>query len=149
MNKNLTLLKNFSLIISLIVYAMSLTQTAFTFKDYDGTKSYKGFELIIFGGMAILGGGLLEWFIWLANPIYIMGLFLFYKSINRSRRNLLAATIIAFSFMSWKEILASESGRTAPITSLNIGYYFWIISIVIATIGAFCYFYLTDKSVEK
>ncbi|MBL0065623.1 MAG: hypothetical protein IPP38_11555 [Bacteroidetes bacterium] len=98
------------------------------------------------GGLAILGGGLLEWLIWLANPVYIFALIFFYKSNKTSKLVSIIATILALSFTTWKEILAAENGRTATIESLNLGYWLWVLSLTLLSIRTIYYFRQPDKN---
>jgi len=72
-------IKNYFLFLSLLVFIVSLTQKALTYNDFDGQKIHSSVSLLFMGGLAILGGGLLEWIIWLANPFYFLGLFLLFK----------------------------------------------------------------------
>jgi uncharacterized membrane protein len=98
------------------------------------------------GGIAILGSGLLEWFIWLANPLYVLALIFFFKSNKTSRVVSIVATFLALSFTTWKEILAAENGRTATIESLNLGYWLWVLSLTILSIGTIYYFRQLDNN---
>ena len=66
--------------------------------DFDGQKTHSSISLLLMGELAILGGGLFEWFIWLANPLYFVGLFLFYKTQKKSIYFSAAATILSLSF---------------------------------------------------
>ena len=148
LDNNLNKIKINVLLISLTVFIVSLTQTALTYNDLDGQKTHSSLSLLFMGGLAILGGGLLEWFIWLANPLYFLGLILFIKSNKTSKKVSIAAAILALSFTTWKEILAAENGRTASIERLNLGYWLWTLSLTILTIGAFYYFRRLDNNNE-
>jgi hypothetical protein len=108
--------------VSLILFIISLTLTAINYEDYDGLKSYSSISVFLFGSISILGGGLFEWLIWLANPIYFIALLLLLKRKRLSIIFSMFATMIAFSFATWNELLVSESGRMAKIESLGMGY---------------------------
>ncbi|PXV68808.1 hypothetical protein CLV62_10172 [Dysgonomonas alginatilytica] len=123
------------ILLSLIVFIASLTQTAFTYDDYDGVKTHSSISLLIMGGIVVVGGGLLEWFIWLANPLYLFGLFYFYTNNRKCIYFLVSASILSLSFTTWNEILAAENGRLATIKSLELGYWLWVISILVSTIA--------------
>lgn len=138
--RNLRRLKYTILIISILVYFTSLTQPAFTFNDLDGQNTHSSISLLLMGGFVIAGGGLLEWIIWLANPLYFIGLFRLFKDNRSSKYFSVLACILAISFSTWKEILASESGRTATIEKLNSGYWLWICSLILLSIGTLYYF---------
>jgi hypothetical protein len=139
-------IKTYVSLISLTVFIVSLTQSALTYNDFDGQKIHSSLSLLFMGGLAILGGGLLEWFIWLANPLYILALIFFFKSNKTSRVLSIVATLLALSFTTWKEILAAENGRTATIESLNLGYWLWVLSLTILSIGTIYYFRQLDKN---
>lgn len=104
-------------------------------KDFDAWSSSIG--LFFFGGYSILADGIKEWFIWLANPLYVTAMILF----MRNKRKYLSlgfsfiAVLLAWSFSQLSEILTSESGATSKITSLETGYYLWLISIATLFIG--------------
>lgn len=122
-------------IISLTLFILSLTQTALVYDDFDGSKTHSSISLFLIGGISFLGGALLEWVVWLANPIYFISIILFLRNNNKAKLVSMTASIIAFSFLFWKEILAAENGRMASISSLKLGYYLWLMSFVVLTIG--------------
>ena len=148
MNYKINKIKTYVSLISLTVFIISLTQTALTYNDFDGQKIHSSLSLLFMGGLAILGGGLLEWFIWLANPLYILALIFFFKSNKTSRMVSIVATFLALSFTTWKEILAAENGRTATIESLSLGYWLWVLSLTILSIGTIYYFRQLDNNYD-
>ena len=132
-------LKYSILIISAILFIISLTQNALTVNNYDRQKIDSGISLLFMGILAILGGGLFEWLIWLANPLFIAGIIFYYNDDKLCVYLSGGATILGISFSTWKEILASESGSTASIEKLNIGYWLWILSFIVLFIGTIYY----------
>jgi hypothetical protein len=144
-NRKLDKAKAYFVVASVTIFAFSLTQTALTYNDFDGLKTHSSLSLLIMGGLAILGGGFLEWLIWFANPLYFIGLLLFYRSNKVSSSFSILATILALSFTAWEQILASESGRSGTIESLNAGYWLWTLSLAILTIGTLYYFIGPEK----
>ncbi|MFT7164610.1 MAG: hypothetical protein ACI9CZ_001189, partial [Flavobacterium sp.] len=48
--------------------------------------------------------------------------------------------ILSLSFLSLNTILAAESGTRGEILSIKSGYYIWLSSITILTIGVYFYF---------
>lgn len=97
------------------------------------------------GGLSILGGGLFEWIIWLANPLYFLSVITFFNKKGQAKVLSLVSTIVALSFLGWKKILVSESGRLGEIDSLDLGYWLWTLSLMTATIGMF----LPKINIEK
>ncbi|MGV3538250.1 MAG: hypothetical protein ACO1OQ_00475 [Rufibacter sp.] len=129
-----------TLAISSIIYICSLFQNGITFLDENGegltTGSFSSIELLLYGGIGILGGGLLEWIIWLANPFYFYSIYLLILGKNNAANFILIGSILALSFRAWHEILVSESGRNATIISFDLGYYLWLGSFLLLLFGA-------------
>jgi hypothetical protein len=123
------------ILLSIFFYLLSFTQDAIIFDDYDGIKTRTSLEMLLMGSIAVLGGGFLEWIVWLANPIFIIALFIYAKSKKGSVLFSLLASLISLSFIYWHEILAAENGRLAQISSLEIGYWFWLSAMIILTSG--------------
>ncbi|GAB3506169.1 hypothetical protein GCM10027442_10160 [Emticicia fontis] len=125
---------------------VALTQTAITYQDYNGQKTHDGGSLFLVGGIVILGGGQKERFVWLANPLYLIALILFFKCKRLSGIFSTIALLLALYFITFKEILAAEDGCMAQIQSLNVAYWLWITSMAILTVGAFYYFTQASKN---
>ncbi|WP_293891022.1 hypothetical protein [Flavobacterium sp.] len=66
--------------LSVIVFSISLTQYVVTI-DYDIVDPVRSWQYLTVGSVALFGGGILEWFIWLANPLYIISISLFIKKL--------------------------------------------------------------------
>ncbi|WP_223151131.1 hypothetical protein, partial [Flavobacterium sp. GP15] len=123
-------------IVSLAIFTVSLTQTAISSSEFED-KTLSGIATLVMGGLSVLGGGILEWLIWLVNPLYFFSLYLFLKSKNKAKMYSLLSTTIALSFVTWNKILVSESGKLGNIDSLGLGYWLWVSSLAILTIGIF------------
>lgn len=130
--------------VSLIIYIISLTQPAISSNELND-KTLSGIATLVMGGLSVLGGGFFEWIIWLANPLYFLSIIFFIKYRNTAQVLSLLSCILALSFVTWDKVLASESGRLAKIESLDIGYWLWLSSIVILTIGIF----LSEENPKK
>ncbi|WP_207435248.1 hypothetical protein [Sabulibacter ruber] len=123
--------------VSIILYAVSLTQEAFSYIYQEQVETYKGWVLALMGSTSVLGGGLLEWFIWLANPLYLFSIM---YALKREVSALLTSSIafgLALSFLFWKEVLAAESGIMGPIVSRGAGYFLWVLSIFIWSVAIY------------
>src|SRR4051812_36830560 len=120
---------------SMLIYIASFVFPVFTVTDYDGRHTTYGIGAFFMGAISMLGGGLLEWLTWLANPLFFLSVVL------RRRQKKIAlvvgwiATFIALSFSFWTEILAAENGRMAPIEDKGFGYFLWVLSLVVWTLG--------------
>jgi len=136
------------IILSLIFLAIALTQNAII-KDFNDIREpQSSLDFFLMGSTAILGGGLLEWIIWLANPLCLLAMIDLWKGKERAIIKCGIALTFAISFAFWKNILGSESGSIATVVSLQAGYYLWVMSIIVLTAGTFWYF-KTGKSVTQ
>lgn len=123
------------LMLSLIIFLVSLTQNGFTYQDADSEKTFSSFSLFIAGGFAILGCGFLEWLVWLANPLYITSFIFLLNGSKKAALCGITAVVAGVSFLFWKEVLISESGRMDPIIAFESGYYLWVCSMLILLSG--------------
>lgn len=125
--------------LSVILFITSLTQYVLTI-DYDIIESVSSWQYLTIGSVALFGGGVLEWLIWLANPLYIISIILFIKSYKLSMITAFLASFLAVIFYAWEEVRVDEKGITAKIIHFDLGYYLWVSSILILTTGIFIYF---------
>ena len=133
---------------SLLLYILSFTQDAFVVNDMNVEKVFSSLEILAMGTFAFLGGGLLEQLIWNANPLYLLTIVFFFMDKPLAVKTGLGALVLAALFLTWNEILVTESGRTAQISSLEWGYWLWLGSIASLCIGVLWYFYGNRTVVE-
>jgi len=124
-----------------MVLIASLTLDAIVINRNNDLESVPGSLYFFIGSIAIFGGGLFEWIIWLANPLSLYSIIYLTKDNRKALKTAPTALVIAISFRFWKEILGSESGAMAQIISFKYGYYLWILSIVILNCGIIFYFH--------
>ena len=135
-----------------LVFTASLTQKAFSYQ-YIQVEVTDGLLLLLMGGIAWIGGGLLETLVWMANPIALIALIRFFRESSslvkiepvlktvipnprpRSYWISAIAAAIAWSFSLWNEVLAAESGSMGEILSLEPGYWLWVSSFTLLAIG--------------
>jgi hypothetical protein len=129
-----------TLLFSVFLFIISLTQDAYTYRDHEGLTAFSSMEALLMGSTAILAGGLLEWLIWLTNPLYIIGTVLFLSDNKISIKFINVAAVLAISFALWTEVLVSESGQKGTIVYKEFGYWFWLMSIIVMMIGINRYF---------
>jgi hypothetical protein len=141
-------IKILTIIISLAVFFISLTKNAVTI-NYIEIKTVPSLDYFLMGSTAFLGGGMSEQIIWLANPLSLISIYLLAINKKSAIKLSLSALFLSVSFSSWKEILGAESGATAKIISLEMGYFLWVLSILILTIGTFIYFKIEDIIAEE
>ena len=125
--------------LSAILFIISLTQYVVTM-DYDITESVSSWQYLTIGSVAIFGGSVFEWLIWIANPLYIFSIILFIKNYKLSMITAFLASFLAVIFSTWEEIRVDEKGFTAKIIHFELGYYLWVSSILVLTSGIFIYF---------
>lgn len=124
-------LKNILALINLLIFIASLFFTAFKVTESKEIRDFSSFELLLIGGISFLGGGILEFFIWSANIWFFISIAcFFFEKFFASIVTGIIALLISVSFLFWNSILVSESGREAPIYSLEIGYFLWLASIL-------------------
>jgi hypothetical protein len=127
-------IKIITIVLSLLIFGISLSQNA-VIVNYDEIKAVSSLEYFFMGSTAFIGGGLLEQIIWLANPLCFFAIRFLIKNDDRAITLSVIALVLAISFSFWNEILGAESGAMAKIISLELGYYLWVLSILILTIG--------------
>ncbi|TKC65203.1 hypothetical protein FBD94_01195 [Pedobacter hiemivivus] len=146
-----------------LVFAISLTQDGFSYQYIDVERP-KSYSLLLMGGIAFIGGGLFETLIWIANPIALIAIirFLIESSAVVKTEAILKtaipkpkpssywlsalAAVIAWSFSLWNEVLAAESGSMGEILSLEPGYWLWVSSFTMLTIGInYFHFQISNK----
>lgn len=139
-----------TIILSLIILIVSLTQPAFYIDwDEDPAAWADSWLLFFFGWTFPLGGALVPFLIWCANPIYFLSIVLTLKRKKIGFYLSLIAAIVAFSFSQLDTIIASESGRESPIKSLELGYKLWLTSMVVLCIGTGINLIIMKRNYEK
>ena len=144
MKKNLKVLNKIALIIIWTIYCISLMLPAFTTADGDRAP---GIMLVLMGGLGVFAGQLASTLSWYAN------LFFFYISVQtfRSKKTSIShffMLLLAFrSFFPWVMLL-DEAGNTAVITNYDIGFYFWISSIMLLSTLVFINWFFCRKRVS-
>ena len=127
--------KKVVIVFSLSLLIVSLMQPAFfTANDSPDALNLSSVGIFFLGWMGFLGGAL-ESFFWIANPLYILAIFLFAK--NRSKAILVStfASILAVSFTILDTFFANEGGGRTAITGYGMGYILWVSSLIMLTIG--------------
>jgi hypothetical protein len=85
---------------------------------------------------------------WSANPLLFMSWIVFYKNPKSSLTLSLLASAISFMFIFCNEVADNEGGSPSQIQSLEIGYWLWLSSIFIISIGNGIRYYL-EYSINK
>ena len=123
---------NIVILIGTVIFLISLTQDCVYYKYFDEIHypSYLAFLL----GWTYFDGVCWEGFVWLANPLYFLGIVLVLKRNYSAVFPLIISSFLASSFMFFDNITITKSGRIAPIIELELGYFLWLSSILFTTI---------------
>lgn len=91
--------------------------------------------------LAIFFSGALGFFMswaglsWLANPFLVTSWIAFSKNPGSSLITSLLASLLALSFLFFKEIMDNEGGYASSIISYKLGYWLWLSSCLTMLIG--------------
>jgi hypothetical protein len=136
--QQLSLVTKVSIFISLGLLIFSLTQDAFYIDRQENPKAYaNSYFLFFLGWMSFLGGALVPFIIWLANPIYFLAIIFTVRHDKIALLLSIIPIILASVFMMLPSILTSESGATSEITSRGLGFYLWFSAFIILFFGVF------------
>jgi len=126
------LIKNRSklfLIASGVFYLISLTQNCF---HINSEGDYPGYSVLFYGFLGSFNGGV--GITWWANIMIVMAWLYFQKRISLYLS--FAALALGISFLFFKKIFVGFGPeKYGQITDYDLGYYLWIISFLIMTIG--------------
>ena len=117
-----------SLMLSVILFAASLTQEAFCVSGI--CSDWPGWSILLFGAL-----GHASWF---ANPL--LGVSWLATLFSRRLPALilaLAALALAGSLLFETAVVINEAGMSNPVTGLREGYWLWLASMAMASLAAF------------
>jgi len=126
---------NIAILISIIIFFISLTQICMVYQ-YFGLVNYPSYLAFLIGWTHFIGGGFWEGCIWLANPLYFLGLFLLYRKNDKAVFLLVCSSILVLTFLIFENLVMTKSGRLAPIIELKSGYFLWLFSILFITFSS-------------
>ncbi|WP_300671155.1 hypothetical protein [Soonwooa sp.] len=133
-------------ILSVVLFVISLFCPAFFIDRVDRDAYSNSFYLLIIGWMGLLGGAIIPFLIWLANPLYIFSILLVTSREKAGVLFALIPVVLAVVFANLDTIITSESGASSRITELGSGYILWLLSFIV--LFAASIFNLFDKSPE-
>jgi hypothetical protein len=134
------------LLFSIALFIFSMTQPAFFLESQKPDAWSNSLALVLLGGTALLGGGLVEWIIWLANPLWAYSLIILIR--GRNKRAVMSSSLaflLAMSFYFLPSVLANESGTRAKVASYGVGYVLWVCSMATLSVVAISSAILTRK----
>jgi hypothetical protein len=125
---------NTILIISVVLYAISLTQPCFCTANGCG-GNWQGASIVGLGAI----GGIMSFagLTWYANPVLWVTWMFMKKRSPKALAASMVATAIALSFLLFTNIADKRAGTVADITAYQVGYWCWVASMLVMAIGSF------------
>lgn len=124
--------KNIYIILSVAALIFSLTQKTYCIDGNCGNYG-DGFYSFFLGFIGILGGG--AYLSWFAN-FFLVAAWIYYPKTKTVSFVLSGIGLcVALNFMTFETIMKNEAGHYGDITDYALGYYFWLASFVIITLG--------------
>lgn len=121
--------KNWIIVISILLYLISLTQTAFCARECpDGAFALIGGVFTLLGSPYAIP--------WLANPLLFLSWYWWYHKPKRALYCVLAALLCGFSFLLFEKAVVSSQGEYT-ITGYGEGYWLWLGSMIWLLFGYF------------
>jgi hypothetical protein len=123
-----------TLIISIGIYIISLTQEAFCTANACGDH-WSGLSIVAMGAI----GGIMSvaGLTWYANPLLWVAWSLINKKTKKAFFFSLGATAVALSFLLFDQIADRKPGVMVYITNYRAGYWLWLASMITMVIGSF------------
>jgi hypothetical protein len=140
MHPRLRQINKLIVLISLLLYTASLMLPAFSFDKHGEVATVPGYIVVFSGAMAFAGGAMAEWLIWLANPLFLLGIIMFSNQRPKSLRFAVAAALLAWSFLLMKEVVVSEGGVWGIIYKRHAGYWLWAGGLSFFALGNMYYY---------
>ncbi|MCA8277417.1 hypothetical protein LGN17_33560 [Burkholderia sp. AU30280] len=121
------------LAISVALYLVAMFTAPFRTGAPDPHPWADGWQVLLTGWMGVLGGI----YAWLANPLVFAAWLLTVKR-YRAQAVVLAVLALLFgmSFLSQRQIAVNEAGDVEPVHLDAIGYWCWLASFGVASVGA-------------
>ncbi len=128
-------------ILAIIIYLLSMTMESYLVNGKSSIGSY-GLIAFLYGWLNFNLIGV----IWLANPLFITSslFIMFSKKQNLPFVLSLIASILAISFTQVTEIIRTEAGHTGKIDRYLLGYWLWLLSILLMLIAT-----IVNKTLNK
>lgn len=119
--------------LSVGLYVISLPMTAFVTENI----SYVGFGALFDGILGVLFASGVNW-PWFANPaLFVAWLFLLFRAATTAAAIFSGAALVAaVYFFAFPRVMNNEGGVVVRVSSLELGYWLWLASIVLALVAA-------------
>jgi len=120
------------LLISIIIFIVSLTQNAYCTSNSISCGDSPGWLVLSVGILGVVFGG--ACLTWLANPFILLSWIIF-KKVKYSFIFSLLAFIFSGSFLFFDKIISDEAGNYSKIIHYHTGYWLWFSSMIVMLIG--------------
>jgi hypothetical protein len=117
---------------SIAIYMLAVTQPCFDTSLSTG-ESGEGIAILITGLLGFFTS--LSTLTWFANPALWLSWAYCIKKPKSSLRTSAVAVFIALLFLACKKIAVDEAGNTATIINYRIGYWLWLLSMLVMLAG--------------
>jgi len=143
---NLPVLQKWTFVLSIAALLSSFAFPAFYTDSANGPDGWSsGLLLFFLGWMFPLGGAIVPFLFWLANPIYVASLLLLFMKKKIGLYLSVLPSLIAIGFSRMETIMTSERPEYSKITSLELGYKLWLTSFLILAVGTWLSVGMTQK----
>jgi hypothetical protein len=101
-----------------------------------GTETYVGFGALFDGMLGVLFASNVNW-PWFANPaLFVAWLLLLFRLATAAAIFSGAALVAALYFLAFPQVMNNEGGVVVSVSRLDLGYWLWLASIVLALAAA-------------
>lgn len=134
-------IKIITIVLSVVLFSISLILPPFYIKSDNSSPWPAGFWCLIFGWYNLDGSGIS----WLANPLLILSWFYLFSKTKVALWLGLVALLFSSSFLFANEVIINEGGGMGKIERLGAGYFLWLASTVVFSIGTIAVLVLNKK----
>ncbi len=120
------------LIISILIFAVSLTQKTYCL---DGLCGYRGISDLLIGWLGVWYGKIGST-AWLANPFLLTAWIFLMRKPKLALLFSILSFGFAFHFYFQDSMIKNEAGHIGKITAYKTGYWLWLASIIMIFIGS-------------
>ena len=119
-------------IASIILYLIALSQKSYCTNNDCGELG-SGLVVVLLGAFGMFASK--ACIAWLANPLLFLSWIMYRWKAKLSFLLNFISLAIALSFLFFNEIIIDEAGTIGKITGYALGYWIWLISILVLLVG--------------
>jgi succinate dehydrogenase/fumarate reductase cytochrome b subunit len=127
------MIRRLLLFAAIILFILSFTQPAF-FTGRADKDAGNTILLFFVGGLGLIADPL-NCFAWLANPLFLIAVWLTARRKRRAFVVAVFAVIFAVGFLGVRHVMVNEAGGYADITARKAGYWLWLAATVVLAIA--------------